>query len=251
MRPYSALARYYSKFTENVEYGKRTDYILNLMHIHGRAAPRLLLDLACGTGGFSLELAARGADVIGVDISEEMLAAAQAEMYNRGLRVMFIKQDMQHLDLYGTVDSAICMLDSLNHITDINELKRAIYRVSLFLEPDGLFIFDVNTLYKHKEVLSGSCYVYECDGAVCVWSNSECSDDGMVNISLDIFEKKEKDLYSRSTENFSERAYDIELIEEILDSCGFKVCGIYGDMSFEKPDDAEERVYFVAERVRK
>ncbi|HIZ16949.1 MAG TPA: methyltransferase domain-containing protein [Firmicutes bacterium] len=249
MRPYSALARYYSKFTENVEYKKRTDYILELMRRHGCNEPQLLLDLACGAGGFSLELAERGVDVIGVDISEEMLAAAQTEMYSRGLHTMFIKQDMRELDLYGTVDTAICMLDSLNHITDIGGLKRTIERVSLFLEPGGIFIFDVNTLYKHREVLSGSCYVYECDGAVCVWSNSECSSDGTVNISLDIFEETANGLYSRSTENFSERAYDVTAFQEILADSGFKVCGIYGDMSFDKPCAVEERMYFVAERL--
>lgn len=141
------------------------------------------------------------------------------------------------------------MLDSLNHITDIGELKKAVERVSLFLEPGGLFIFDVNTLYKHKEVLSGSCYVYECDGAVCVWSNSECSDDGTVNISLDIFEETANSLYSRSTENFSERAYDIAAFEEILADSGFKVCGVYGDMSFDKPSASEERLYFAAKKL--
>ena len=249
MRPYSVLARYYSEFTKNVEYKKRTDYILKLIRLHGRGTPKLLLDLACGTGGFSFELASRGIDVIGIDISEEMLAEAQSEMYNRGADVMFIRQDMCKLDLYGTVDTAICMLDSLNHITDINNLKKAIKRTSLFIEPDGLFIFDVNTLYKHRKVLSGSCFVYECAESVCIWSNSECSGDDIININLDIFEGTGKGLYTRSAENFSERAYDISVLKNIAVNCGFKICGIYGDMSFDKPLQTEERVYFVAQKL--
>lgn len=243
MRPYSALARHYDAFTEDVGYKERTDYIIGLMSRFGHT-PRTLLDLACGTGGFSAELALRGIEVIGADISEEMLAAAQSRMYTLGANVLLLRQDMRELDLYGTVDTAVCMLDGINHLCVPEDVLRTFERVSLFLEPGGLFIFDVNTPYKHNAVLSGGSYIYEEEGAFCVWSNSECV-DGAVDMTVDVFEREEDGRYRRSTESFSERAYDSTLLSSLAERAGLRVLGIYGDMTYAPPEDTEERVYFV------
>ncbi len=247
MKPYSVLARHYDDFTENVEYKKRTDFILDIMTKSGHT-PHDLLDLACGTGGFAIELADRGCDVTGVDISEDMLSAAQTAMYKRGVNILLLKQDMRKLDLYGTVDTAICMLDGINHLLSENDVKQAFERVSLFLEPGGLFVFDVNTPFKHREILSADCFVYENADAVCVWSNSECSADGIVDMTIDIFERENSGLYSRRSEQFSERAYDIERLTSMLGQAGLRTEGIFGDMKANSPAPDEERVYIVCRK---
>lgn len=115
--------------------------------------PETLLDLACGSGSLSLELASRGVDVIGVDGSEDMLSLAMAKAARGDLELMFLEQDMRELDLFGTVSGAVCLLDSLNHITNTAGLAEVFRRLGLFIEPGGLLVFDANTPYKHREIL--------------------------------------------------------------------------------------------------
>ena len=157
---YSYFACVYDLLTENVEYSRRADYICSLLSENGINGG-LLLDVACGTGSLCVELSKRGFDVTGIDISGEMLCEAQNKMYESGENILFLRQDMRSLDLYGTVDCAVCTLDSLNHLTSEEDLLRAFKSISLFLEDGGIFIFDMNTPYKHREILADNSFVYE------------------------------------------------------------------------------------------
>lgn len=151
MEAYSALAAHYDALTDDVQYDAWADYA---EHIFARlgVSPKLVLDLACGTGSLSLRMAQRGYEMIGVDLSPDMLAAAAEKAYafEPERRPIFLCQDMAQLDLYGTIDAALCCLDSVNYVTDENALARAFSRVSLFLNPGGVFLFDVNTEFKLK-----------------------------------------------------------------------------------------------------
>ena len=151
---------------------------------------------------------------------------------------------MQNLDLYGTINTCVCTLDSINHLTKIEDVRKAFDRVGLFMDNDGLFIFDVNTVYKHQKVLADNTFVLENEKVYCVWHNSAENDD-IVNISLDFFEE-ENGVYYRSSENFSERAYSDELLQKMLAEAGCEVEAVYGDMSFEKPKNDEQRAIYVA-----
>ena len=150
---YGNFAKYYDTLMKSVDYTARTEYLCSLFERFGKK-PALLLDLACGTGGFSEKFAERGVSVIGVDISEDMLAVAKEKAIKGNSDILYLCQPAQCLDLYGTVDSAVCLLDSLNHITDYGELCEVFIKVSLFLEKNSLFIFDLNTVYKHESVLA-------------------------------------------------------------------------------------------------
>lgn len=152
MGGYADFAAFYDRLTDDVGYPQRADYIAELLMEHGMKKG-IVLDLACGTGSLTLELSKRGYEMIGVDASPDMLCAAQEKCAQAGAEVLFLCQPMEALDLYGTVNAAVCTLDSLNHITDPDTLREVLRRVSLFLEPGGLFVFDVNTPYKHREVL--------------------------------------------------------------------------------------------------
>lgn len=246
---YDNFSLVYDSLTENVDYKKRADYIISLFLEYDRK-PTLLLDLACGTGGFSVELAKNGISVIGVDKSVGMLNKARENVQNAGQEILLLNQSAQELDLYGTVDGAVCCLDSVNHIVDKKELQKAFKKVSLFLEKDRLFIFDVNTIFKHKEKLANKTYVIENEKVFCAWQNSRCDENGIVDISLDFFVEQEDGTYERYSEEFSERAYSIGELTEILENAGFEVLKVFGDMKKEISSETEERIYFVARKVK-
>lgn len=245
MSGYNAFANVYDKLTDNIEYEKRADYISALFERYGVKGKEPVLDLACGTGSLTIELAKRGYDMIGIDSAYAMLSQAQNKKYTENVDVLFLCQDMTELDLYGTISGAVCMLDSLNHLESADDVRRTIEKVGLFMEHDGIFIFDVNTIYKHREILANNTFVYDCDDVYCVWQNS-LNDDDSVDISLDIFEL-EDDAYYRSSEEFTERAYPITDFKKWLGDASFKVLNIYDEMSDNELNEKTQRAVFVAQ----
>ncbi len=245
---YSAFAGFYDELTGNISYKERANYfdaIIKEFHTEGP----ILLDLACGTGSLSVELSRLGYDVIGVDNSADMLSVALEKKYETGEDILYLCQDMTELDLYGTVDTTICALDSINHVTDPKAVRKIFQNVSLFTVPGGLFIFDVNSPYKHREVLGNNTFVYDCENVYCVWQNEYEEESGIVNISLDFFSyDEESDSYQRSSERFKERSYEPAWLEQLLDKCGFDILALYADDSREAPKEDSQRLIYVARK---
>ncbi len=244
MSEYNAFAEVYDRLTGNIEYKKRAEYIRTLLNRHGVSDNGIVLDLACGTGSLTAELSKFGYDMIGVDASPMMLAQAQDKMYESGLSMLFLCQDMTELDLFGTIDAAVCTLDSLNHLSSPEEIKKAIANVALFMNYGGIFIFDVNTIYKHRKILGNNTFVYDCDDVYCVWQNQLAEDDS-VEISLDIFQY-DNGSYFRESESFKEIACPIEDFEKWLREAEFEVLNIYDEMTSDVLCDTTQRAVFVA-----
>ncbi len=244
---YNEFASVYDTLMKDAKYKKRTEYLIELFKKHGKL-PTLLLDLACGTGEFSSAFSKKGIEVIGVDISEEMLALAREKSARNGTDILYLCQKAEELDLYGTVDGAVCCLDSLNHITDIKKLTKAIKRVSLFMEKDSLFIFDVNTEYKHSTVLGNNTFVLEEDDVYCVWQNRYDQKRLITDISLDFFTETKENGYIRSTECFKERAYTPEQLEAILKKAGLETVAVYDDLTLNPPHSTTERMIYVTKK---
>ena len=162
MPSYLSFARFYDGLMQDACYEKRCDYILKLAESFGHDMG-ITLDLACGTGTLTRLLKKRGVDVFGIDYSMEMLSEAMQSASEEGLDILFLRQKMQSIDLYGTINTCVCTLDSINHLTKIEDVAKTFDRVGLFMDDDGLFIFDVNTVYKHKNVLADNTFVYEND----------------------------------------------------------------------------------------
>lgn len=250
MAGYGDFAYYYDMLTENVDYEKRCEYISNLLAGNG-ARKGILLDLACGTGTMSFLLCDKGYDVIGVDASEEMLSVAQEKKMENGKDVMFLCQRMEELDLFGTINAAVCTLDSINHITDEETVKKVFSKVSLFMEDKGLFIFDVNTPYKHREILGDNTFIYDMDDVYCVWQNSTDKDTLLTEVSLDIFERdtdEEEDVYYRYSEEFSEKGYELSEIRKWLTEYKFEVLGVYEELTKNNVGENTQRAVFVARK---
>lgn len=244
---YGVFAEFYDRLTGNALYKERADYICKLCEKLGHNMG-ITLDLACGTGTLTLELKRRGIDVYGIDGSPEMLSEASMKAFEQGLDVLFLCQKMQSIDLYGTVDTCICTLDSINHLADSEEVKKTFQRVSLFMNSGGFFIFDVNSVYKHQNVLKDNVFVFDTDEVFCVWQNTPV-DEFAEEISLDFFIPRGDGTYARESECFKERAYETEEIINMLNNAGFEVAGVFGDMSFEGPTPKEERLYFAAKKL--
>lgn len=243
---YTHFARFYDALTRNVRYDVRARYFDRIFKRYG-ARPGLLLDLACGTGSLSLELAALGYDVIGVDASQDMLAVAGSKAADDGPRPLFLCQSMERLDLFGTVESCVCALDSLNHLPDMAALARVFARVALFLNPGGLFVFDVNTAYKHRHVLAGNTFVYDLPEVFCVWRNAYTAQDDRVDIALDFFVPQQKSGgYGRFSERFSERVFPPDSVAELLAANRFALLDCFGDDSFDEPGPETQRLVYVA-----
>ena len=250
MTGYGDFAFYYDLLTENVDYEKRSGYIRDLLVANG-VDKGILLDLACGTGTLTLLLAQMGYDMIGVDASEEMLSVAQEKKMEGGVgnEAIFLCQKMEQLDLFGTINGAVCTLDSINHVTDEDSVREIFRRVSLFMEDKGIFIFDVNTPYKHREVLGDNTFVYDMDEVYCVWQNST-DENLLTTVSLDIFEKAEDedDVFIRYSEEFQEKGYELTEIRQWLEENKFELLGVYEELSENPISDCSQRAVFVAKK---
>jgi SAM-dependent methyltransferase len=242
---YAEFAAYYDLLMSDVDYRRRAEYVLALFTRFGHT-PRCLLDVACGTGRFSEYFADAGIDVLGADISPEMLTFALNRLSGHA-NVRLICQSAAQLDLYRRVDSAVCLMDSLNHITGDGEFLESLKKIALFLDPGGLFVFDVNTPYKHREILGNNAFVLENGEVFCVWRNQYFDLGCRVDIKLDFFVKKGR-IYERSGEYFSEAAYTPEQMEKLLAAAGFEVLGLFGDLSFNPPAQKSERVFYVCRK---
>ncbi len=246
---YSFFAEFYDKLTVNADYKKRADYLTELFKKHSHS-PGLTLDLACGTGNMTIELRKRGWDIFGADASAEMLMIAQNKAFESGLDILFVNQKMQELELFGRIDSCICTLDSVNHITSKKELQKAFEKVSSYLAPGGLFVFDANTVYKHSTILGDNCYIYDMDEVFCAWQNSFIKRNNKVIITLDFFEKREDNSYIRSSEQFSERAYTFEEIKEMIEMSEMKIEAVYDDLTFAPPVQETQREIYVIRKEK-
>ena len=240
MGSYQQFANYYDVLTQNVDYPSRAAYFDQLLerYLHKKG---ILLDLACGTGSLSVLMAQKGYDVIGVDGSCEMLSLAMEKAGQTEQSVLYLCQEMEN--------ATICALDSLNHVTDFQALIRIFQRVSLFTNPGGLFVFDVNTPYKHQQILGNNTYVYDLPQIYCVWQNEYQPEDQVVNIQLDFFHPQKDGSYRRTSEAFQERAYSQQTLCELLEETGFGLLDILEGDTFQAPTPTTERWVFIAEKL--
>ncbi len=249
LNPYEYLAASYDGLTRDVGYEAWADFLVRLMTRGGRKV-RTVLDLACGTGTLTWLLARRGYDMVGVDISPEMLSMAQGKGGPEppDPAPLFLCQSMDRLDLYDTVDACVCCLDSVNYVTKPDVLQKAFERVHLFLNPGGIFIFDVNTPEK-LESLDGQVFMDELEDVCCIWRTEFSRRTRLCTYCLDLFRlRKDSGLWERGTELHRERAYTAEELQGMLKAAGFQSVRTYGDLKLRPPAEKDMRIFFAAER---
>ena len=252
MPAYDSIASVYDNINSEIDYSAWADFIEESFKKHLPAKPELVLDLACGTGSMTLELHTRGYDMIGADMSEDMLSQAYEKAYDKEISgVLFLKQDMRCFELYGTVGAVVCCLDSVNYLTADGDLDKCFACVHNYLDPDGLFIFDVNTPYKFQHIYGNQHYIFEDNDsygniAYCGWQNDYDPQTKLCNFYLSVFTEEENGSYSRSDEVQTERCYTKEELTSSLEKCGFELIGFFADYQFSNPEDNCERWYVIA-----
>lgn len=246
---YHDFSEFYDRLMTDVDYDGRADYLLRLFERYG-IRPHTVLDIACGSGNLCEALVKRGIDPIGVDASGDMLMKAMEKPLLREKHLLLLEQDMRELDLYGTADGAVCTLDSVNHLCRTEDVKQFFSRLRLFVEPNGLFIFDVNTPYKHKHVLGDNTFVLEEEDLLCIWRNRFVASTCEVDITLDFFVQTGEGAYDRLTDTVRERAYSRRTLEQLLKTTGWDVLAVLADGTDSPPQDDCERWVFVARNIR-
>lgn len=245
MDSYHFLAKYYDLFTEDVPYKAWADYFERIFQKE-KITPKLILDLACGTGSLIKVMSEKGYEMIGTDGSEEMLMKAREKLYHGSVQPLFLHQKMEDLDLYGTIDVCLCCLDSINYVTDWQALKQIFDRVEMFLEPYGLFIFDINTENKFHRI-DGECYTREGENIFCVWQAEV--ENNLCTYYFDLFEADEKeDAWYRQQEEHQERLYSVDDIRTLLQEVGFHEICVYPELSFGEVTGQEDRLFFTARK---
>ena len=246
MSCYEELAASYDSLTEDVEYRRRASFLQKLLG-KSRIPVHTVLDLACGTGTMTCLLAEAGYEMIGVDQSEDMLAeAAGKQVSPEKIPPIYLQQSMETLDLYGTVEAAVCCLDSLNYLTDVRALRRTLQRLHLFVAPGGVFLFDINTPEKLRG-LDGQVFLDEGDDVYCVWRTEFNKRSRICTYGMDIFQR-EGALWRRSQEEHYEKAWEVEELTGFLREAGFGHIRTYGDCVLRAPREQEPRIYFTCIR---
>lgn len=240
---YTDFAQIYDKL-QDIDYYSFVEYYEKLFK-HFNIRPKYILDIGCGSGSITIPLSRRGYAVTGIDISEEMLALAAEKAESESLNILFLNQDMTELELIETVDAAVCALDGVNYLTNDEDLKRLFTGIAKYLNPGGLFIFDLNSEYKMKHVLDENTFVYDEDDAFCVWSSSYDSDDKICSFFLDFFIKAENGLYKRGEEYQEERAYSSAEIKSAAEEAELELAAVYDDRSLDNAHLKSERIFYV------
>ena len=244
---YGEFSYFYDEFNDDANYDKLYSFIDTTFKKY-KMNNKIIADLGCGTGEISLRLASSGYDVIAVDLSEQMLSVlADKISYMEELpKILILNQDITKLDLFGTINGAVSTFDTFNHLT-LEQLTKTIQNTALFMEKDAVFIFDMNTEYKHTNILQNNTYTIEADDAICVWKNTLYEKEHKTNIQIDIeYTDDQPDEESHYNESFYEYYYTIEQITKICDSFGLEIKEMYDGESFLELEETSQRMMFVA-----
>lgn len=248
MNPYTNFAQVYDSFMDNVSYDKWCAYIIDLLKQYN-IEDGLMLDLGCGTGTLTRLLSLQGFDMIGIDNAVDMLEIARSK--EGADNILYLLQDMRSFELYGTVRSVISICDSINYITNPEELVRVFKMVNNYLDPKGIFIFDFNTMHYYQEEL-GECTIAEDrDTMSFIWDNYYDIDSRMNEYSLSIFIQEEHDLYHKFTEEHYQRAYTLSEIQSCLQHAGLQYLTSYAACTTHPPDASTNRIYVIAQEKGK
>lgn len=251
MQPYTGFAAVYDLFMDNVPYDDWADYVQKLLKKQG-IEDGLIAELGCGTGSMTRRLFAKGYDMIGIDNSQEMLAIAREKNTQAEDGILYLCQDMREFELYGTVKAVISVCDSMNYILSEEDMKKVFTLVNNYLDPKGVFIFDLDTEYAYREILGDQTIAENRDEGSFIWENTYHEEEGLNEINLTLFVSHQQDnddsslVYHKYEETHYRKAYCIERIKELIEEAGLEWVAVYDALTLKPPKKKSERVYIIA-----
>lgn len=255
MQAYTSFAKVYDTFMDNIPYDEWSEYLITLLRKYN-VSEGLILDLGCGTGNITERLAQKGYDMIGIDNSLEMLSIAlEKSCENSTLdhqNTLYLLQDMREFELYGTVAAVVSICDSMNYILEEKDLLKVFQLVNNYLDPQGIFIFDLNTEYKYKTLLADNTIAENREDASFIWENYYDEDQRINEYDLTIYvkENEEEEIFQRFNETHYQKAYSLSKIKHLIEEAGMEYVTAYDAFSYEPPTDTSERIYIVAREKR-
>ena len=245
---YESIASFYDSNIGDVNYDLMAEFLHKVFVTYGTVsnpdARPILLDAACGTGECTVKMAARGYDMIGLDISPDMLQIASEKPGTE--QVMWICQDMAEMDLFGTVQAVFCMTDSINHLLEEEKLQGFIAGASLFTEPGGLLVFDCLTDIYYRDVIDGNTFYQEDEDFCYIWNGEY---DGQIcDYDITCFERTENDRYIKLKDSVTERMWTDGQLRTVLAEAGYRVVDVFSDLHFTETDGKEERRFYVCRK---
>ncbi len=244
---YNNFAYVYDKLTLDIDYNQWCDYVESIIKKNNVKAS-MMLELGCGTGSFGIEMAKRGYEMICLDLSSEMLDRASEKAQEQGVDILFLNQNMSSFELYGTVDVIVCLLDSFNYLTNPMQAKKLFKLVHNYLNPGGLFIFDVNTRYKFENILADNLYYEIGDDITYIWENEYNPKTKKARFDLTFFVRQGR-MFERFDETHFERAYTDEEIMEYINQSKLIHISTFDGLTLIKPSPCSERVFYVCKKA--
>lgn len=245
MEAYTGFAEVYDIFMDNVPYEEWTRYLCEVLREYG-ISDGLVLELGCGTGNLAMRLSDAGYDMIGVDASPEMLEIAMDKKMGGGYDILYLLQDMREFELYGTVRAAVSVCDSINYITEPEELIQVFGLVNNYLDPSGIFVFDFNTDYKYRELLGDRTIAEDREESSFIWDNYYEEETGMNEYELTLFIREEDGRYGKYQETHVQKGYTLEEMKEYIRKSGMEFVTAYDAYTKEPPSGRSERISVVA-----
>ena len=251
MDAYTAFATVYDEFMDDIPYEDWHKYILELLR-ENNVEKGTICELGCGTGTMTEMLASSGYDMIGVDLSEDMLMIANEKKYETGNDILYIMQDMCELELYSTVDAFVSICDSVNYIIDKEELAEAFRRVNEYLEDAGVFIFDFKTDYFYRKVLGDTVISRSDDDCSYIWDNYYYEDEQINEYELTIFikddESYEDNVFRQFRETHYQKGYTVDEMKDIVKNSGLKIDKVYDAFTHKDAKADSERIYIICKK---
>lgn len=251
MEAYTGFAALYDTLMDNVPYEEWSCYLMELLKEYG-VEDGLVCELGCGTGRITRRLRDAGYDMIGIDLSEDMLEVARRHEITAGEKkseILYLNQDMREFELYGTVAAIISLCDSMNYITEEEELREVFRLVNNYLDPGGIFIFDMNTIHKYRDQIGNTTIAENREDCSLIWENTYEEKTGKNRYDITIYNRvqgRAEELYERIEETHLQRAYPPETIVRLLLEAGLEFVAMYEERTHNEVTKETERVYFIA-----
>ena len=249
MEAYTDFALVYDTLMDNTPYEEWCERVTSILKENG-ITNDLVLDLGCGTGTLTELLAKKGYDMIGIDLSYEMLARAMEKREQSGLSILYLQQDMREFELYGTVKAVVSVCDSLNYLLEDEEVIETFRLVNNYLDPEGVFVFDFNTVHKYRDVIGDTTIAENREECSFIWENyyheEECVNEYEVTFFI-----KEGEFFRRFEETHYQRGYTFEQMQDFLEQAGLVLMSACDSDTQGEVTAESERVCMVAKECGK